>query len=68
VLVNLRTNEIHALNETGARIWELLVEGRSRAAIESALLEEYDVPPTELASEMDTLLHRLREVGAVEAS
>ena len=68
VLVHLKTNQIYALNETGARFWELLCEGRSRPEIESQMLEEFDVEPGELASEIDALLVELEGVGAFDVT
>ena len=59
VLVHLRTNEIYALNETGARFWELLSDGRTRAEIERTMLEEFAVPAGELSDEIDELLAAL---------
>jgi hypothetical protein len=60
VLVHLGTNEIFALNPTGARFWELLVEGGSREEIESRLLDEYDgVDRAALSAEIDALLVEL---------
>lgn len=59
VLVHLGTNEIFALNPTGARFWELLVQGKSREAIEAQLLAEYDVSPSMLAAEIDRMLAEL---------
>ena len=59
VLVHLGTNEIFALNPTGARFWELLVQGESREAIEARLLAEYDVSPDTLAAEIDAMLAEL---------
>ena len=59
VLVQLKTNEIYALNETGARFWDLLVEGKSRSEVEAAMLREFDVPPEQLAVEIDHILAEL---------
>jgi coenzyme PQQ synthesis protein D (PqqD) len=59
VLVNLKTNRIYSLNRTGARLWELLGEGKDRAAAEEALLGEFDVDETELRREVDDLLGEL---------
>ena len=56
VLVHLKTNEIFALNETGARFWDLLVANRSREEIEEAMLSEYDVSQEELIAEIDQIL------------
>lgn len=59
VLVHLKTNEIFALNETGARFWELLAADRSREEIEEAMLSEYDVSQEELIAEIDRILAEL---------
>lgn len=56
VLVHLKTNQIFALNETGARFWELLTDGRSREEIERTLNDEFDVEPEPLRREIDALL------------
>lgn len=68
VLVHLKTNQIYALNETGAVFWELFSAGMARPEIEVRMLEEFDVRPEELAKEIDTLLVELEGVGAVHAT
>ena len=68
VLVHLKTNQIFALNETGARFWELLAEGRSRAEIESALRDEFDVEPEPLRREIDALVADLAQEDIVRAN
>ncbi len=60
VLVHLGTNRIFALNHTGDRFWQLLVEGKSRDEIERTLQREYDVPGKKLSDEIDMLLAELR--------
>jgi hypothetical protein len=56
VLVHMKTNEIYALNPTGARFWELYCDGLSRPEIEDALLREFTVGPGQVAAEIDRLL------------
>ncbi len=65
VLVHLKTNQIYALNETGARLWELLTDGLDRPAIEARLQAEYAVEPAVVGAEIDRILARLAAVGAV---
>jgi hypothetical protein len=65
VLVDLENDRIYALNETGARLWELLAAGRSRTEIRDKLLEEFDVDPAELDGEIDSLLADLQAAGLV---
>lgn len=45
MLLNVPTGRYHELNAPGARIWELLAEPMTEAAIVSALLDQYEVDP-----------------------
>jgi hypothetical protein len=68
VLVHLETNQMYALNPTGARFWELLCEGRDVPNIEAALLGEFEVDAGDLRSEIDRLLRELVDGGLVDRS
>lgn len=68
VLVHLKTNQIFALNETGARFWELFAAGNDRAAIEAAMLDEFDVTSEQLGAEIDELLVALACEDIVRAA
>jgi len=68
VLVHLKTNQMYALNPTGARFWELLSEGRDTARIEATLLAEFEVDAGDLRSEIDRLLRELVDAGLVDRS
>jgi len=63
VLIQLDRNSIHALNRTGARFWELVVEGRSRSEACEQMLEEFDVTRAQLEREIDELLDLLFREG-----
>ena len=65
MLVHLRTNRIFSLSPTGARFWELLSDGRTRAETEKQLAEEYDVSREEVSSEIDSLVTMLEAEGLV---
>ena len=65
VLVHLGNDRIYALNETGARFWQLLAAGRDRATIRAQMLDEFTVEPSELDSEIDALLAELESAGLV---
>lgn len=67
VLVHLRTNRIYSLNETGARLWELLETGHDRVRIERQMLEEFDVEPADLRREIAELLGSLEAEQLVHA-
>ena len=66
VLVHLETNRIFSLSPTGARLWELLTDGRSRPEIERQLREEYDVSPEAVSAEIDALVTMLEAEALVE--
>jgi Coenzyme PQQ synthesis protein D (PqqD) len=59
VLVHLKTNKIYALNETGSRLWELLVAGHDSESIKRELQREYDAEPQEIEREVESLLASL---------
>ena len=59
-------NKIFSLNPTGARLWELLVEGRSRDDAVGSLQREFDVPAEAARSEADALLATLAREGLAE--
>jgi hypothetical protein len=65
VVVNLKTNLIYALNSTGARLWELISAGHDRAAVEAALIEEFDVDERELRREVAAGLEQLAQAGLI---
>lgn len=61
VLVNLKTNRILELNQTGGRFWELLQSESDRSRIEEQLLGEFDVSREALVAEVDGLISRLAD-------
>ena len=67
VLVNLETNRIFALNSTGARLWELLSDGRSAGEIHAELSKEYAVDEAGLKEEIERLLGELNAESLVAA-
>jgi hypothetical protein len=68
VLVHLKTNRIFSLSPTGARLWELLSDGKSRTEIEAALLSEYEVTPQQVSAEVDSLVRTLQVERLVQGS
>ncbi len=61
VLLNLRTDRIFELNETAARLWELLVEGRDLRSIEFELAKEFAVGLAELRTEIERMLVSMKD-------
>ncbi len=54
-------NGIITLNGSGARLWETLAKGASRAELVLALLENYVVEPETAAKDVEDFLKKLRE-------
>ena len=60
VLIRLNTNRIYELNATGARIWELLKEGLTRAQVVDTLSTEFDGTRDDIETAFDALLESLK--------
>ena len=54
------------LNETAARVWELLDGARSLGEILETVVREYEVDAAEASRDLDDLIEHLRAVGVVE--
>lgn len=67
VLINLQTERMFKLNETGARFWELLASEATVAEIKAKMREDYAVGEQELETEIAALLQALRTEGLVDA-
>ena len=62
----LAFNGIITLNQTGIEIWKGLQEGKSRAVILTALLEEFEVAADTAAEDLDAFLETLRAQDLIE--
>ena len=65
VLLDLKSEEYLGLNEVGARIWQLLQDGKDLKAISDTLIDEYDVAREELDGDINRLVDELRDAGLV---
>lgn len=65
VLVNLETERMFTLNDTGAQFWRLLMEGKKLDQIKQGLQVVYAVDGLELEKEIDDLLQTLLDEGLV---
>jgi PqqD family protein of HPr-rel-A system len=64
LVVDPRTREVHLLNETAARIWELLETASSIDDLCAALAEEYEGAPADaLRREVEAFVDDLRGKG-----
>ena len=70
ILVPIRQNvgdleSIYTLNETAARIWEL-IDGKTKVReIKERIVEEFEVTPEEAEKDLIEHLQQLEEIGAV---
>jgi len=59
VLLNLNTALYLGLNPVGTRMWSVLSSAGSIAAAYDALLEEYQVEPTQLRADLEEFIDEL---------
>jgi hypothetical protein len=66
VVVRQEDAEVLAINEVGASILELLDSSRSVRAVVAELLEQYDVDPRQLQTDVERFLRELRDAGVIQ--
>jgi hypothetical protein len=66
VVVRQEDAEVLAVNEVGASILELLDSRRSVRAVMDVLLEQYDVDPGQLETDVERFLRELRDAGVIQ--
>jgi hypothetical protein len=66
VLLDLESGEYYGLNEVGARIWTLLLEGKSLAQVLDTMVEEFEVTPEHLRGDIQRFLILMRDRGLIE--
>ncbi len=57
---------LYALNEVGARIWDLIDGQRPLKAVRDALVAEFDVSGKEAEEDLLTLFDQLKQIGAIQ--
>ena len=67
VLLDLSGENYFGLDEIGARIWQLLDQGRSVGELLDTLLDEYNVSREILENDLEELLGKLSEAGLISA-
>ncbi len=65
VFLNLQNEQYFSVDEVGARMWQLLSEYGDTEQVLAALLSEYDVERSVLASDLNALIARLSEAGLI---
>lgn len=61
VVLNLENGTYYGLNAVGARVWQLIQEPRTVAAICDALLDEFDVERQQLHQDVVALLRDMKQ-------
>ena len=68
VILDLRSGVYYGLENTGARIWQLLKRPTSLGALCNALVREYDVEPRRCERDLRALLRELLERGLIRVA
>jgi hypothetical protein len=68
VILNLKDGVYYGLNSVGARVWTLLEQPRSVAALHALLLDEYDIDPDVCRQQLTSLLTDLATHGLLEVA
>ncbi len=66
VLVHVSANQIFELNETGARIWELISQGQSSTEVVHTLTHEFEISEARAHEELMALVQALNAAGLLE--
>ncbi len=61
VILNLESGTYFGLDVVGARIWQLIAEGKSVAETRAVMLVEFDVAEDVLDRDLEKLLRDLRD-------
>ncbi len=65
VLLNLESGVYYGLDTVGTRVWQLLMQGCTIAAVCETMAEEYDVASDVLRDDVMRLVGELHEQGIV---
>ena len=65
VILDLKSESYFGLDEVGTRIWQLIQEHNNAQAVLETMLNEYDVEPDQLKTDIDELLEKLCDAGLV---
>lgn len=63
VLLNVETGIYFGLDQIGTQIWSMLVAGEDEASIIDRLLNDYDVEPDQLLTDLKEFVHLLETKG-----
>jgi hypothetical protein len=66
VVLDLKTRRFYDLDTTGARIWSLLMQDKDPEQIADQLEAEYDADRCSIASDINTLIDNLCDLGLLQ--
>jgi rRNA processing protein Krr1/Pno1 len=66
ILLDMKTNEYYALNETASELLELIEKGLSWDQACEVLAKRYEVELVQLTQDMNNLMQELKEKGWIE--
>jgi hypothetical protein len=66
VILDMDTAVYYSLQETGARIWELIGQGKSVQEIIQIIVEEYDAAEQEVRKDVDEIILKLKKEKIIE--
>lgn len=65
VILDLKSEQYFSLDTVGTRVWQLLQASSHIEEIYQQLLEEYDVEPSRLRTDLEDLLTALEKEGLI---
>ncbi len=68
VLMDAKGTRFFGVDETGARVWDLLQTPQSIRELVAVLLTEYDAPSAQVQEDCRRFIARLLDAGLVEAT
>lgn len=66
VILHVKTGSYYGLNDVGTRVWNLVQETTTAAAVRDVILSEYDVAQSKLEHDLQALLSDLYRKGLIE--
>ena len=66
VALSMTTGNYHGMNEVASRMWHLIQQHENLDSAIATLLEEYDVPETQLRKDMSQFVEQLLSSGLIE--
>lgn len=67
VLLNMSDQRYYGLNDTGSRMWELLLELRNVSAVEDRLFAEFDTDRGSIRDDLEQLVSKMLEKDLLKA-